>query len=224
MVFPPLHADNTHMQLFSFLFGFIAILTIPTSAIYFYVPGDGEKCFGEEAYGDAVIHVSYKHENQHGTICSLSFFDSKGVVLFQRTLQDPQGTVATVVPHDSKGGQYKVCVKCPGSRWTANEPQKFRVKIDVGGRSLLDSADGAAKADDVRSLESKAKSVLERISSLTRDSEYERVTEGMWREETEKTNAGVKFMSIMTICLVIVVSAIQALALKNFFKKEKLIF
>jgi hypothetical protein len=154
----------------------------------------------------------------------MTFMDNKGVVLLQRTLQDPQGSVATVVPADAKGGQYKVCLKCPGSRWTADEPQKFRVKIDVGGRSLLDTAESAAKADDVRYVETKAKAVLERIGSLTRDSEYERVTESMWRAETEKTSSSLRFLSVMSICVMMVVSVIQVLALKNFFKKEKLIF
>ena len=202
----------------------VSLLVAPAEAIYFYVPSGGEKCFGEEAYADAVIHVNYKHENQHGTVCSISFFDNKGIVLLQRTLQDAAGNVATVVPHDAKGGQYKVCIKCPGSRWTANEPQKFRVKIDVGGRSLLDGGDGAAKADDLRSVETKARSVLERISTLSRDSEYERVTEAMWREESEKTKSSVRFLHVISIALLVIVTVIQALALKNYFKKEKLVF
>ena len=80
--------------------------------VYFYVPpGGSDKCFGEEAYPDAVIHVSYKHEQQQGLTCLISFFDHKGVVLFQKPLTDPKGKVATVVPKDSPGGQHKVCLE-----------------------------------------------------------------------------------------------------------------
>ena len=203
---------------------FFTALALPVQSIYFYVQSGGERCFGEEAYADAVIHVNYKHENHHGTICSMTFFDNKGVALLQRNLESAEGNVATVVPPDAQGGTYKVCLKCPGSRWTANEPQKFRVKIDVGGRSLLDSSDNAAKADDIRSVESKTRTILERIQTLSRDGEYERVTESLWREEANKTNGRVKFLHIISIVLLIVISAIQALALKNYFRKEKLIF
>ena len=199
-------------------------LAPPAQGIYFYVQSGGGRCFGEEAYADAVIHVNYKHENQHGSICTMTFFDSKGVVLLQKNLDSPQGNVATVVPADATGGSYRICLNCPGSRWTANEPQKFRVKIDVGGRSLLDASDNAAKADDIRSVESKTRSILERIQTLSRDGEYERVTESMWREEAGKTNGRIKLLNIVSIVLLIVISVIQALALKNYFRKEKLIF
>jgi len=194
-------------------------------AIYFYVPSGGaEKCFGEEAYGDAVIHVSYKHENQHGVFCSATIYDQKNLVLFQKPLTDPQGSLAALVPKGAPGGQYRLCLKCPGSRWTENEPQKFKIKIDVGGRSLLDAGDGFAKADDVKTVESKVRSSLDRISALSMDYEYERVTESLWREESEKVNSAVQWLSIFSIVVMATVAAIQALSLKHYFKKEKLIF
>lgn len=208
-----------------FLFLIISITLQESDAIYFYVPSGGaEKCFGEEAYGDAVIHVSYKHENQHGIFCSATIYDQKGVVLFQRPLTDAQGSLAALVPKAALGGQYKVCLKCPGSRWTENEPQKFRIKIDVGGRSLLDAGDGFAKADDVKTVEIKVRSALDRIQSLSMDYEYERVTESLWREESEKVNSAVHWLSIFSVLVISTVAAIQALSLKHYFKKEKLIF
>ena len=76
----------------------------------------------------------------------------------------------------------------------------------------------------MQSVESKTRSILERIQTLSRDSEYERVTESMWREESSKTNGSIKFLHIISIVLLIVISVIQALALKNYFRKEKLIF
>lgn len=76
----------------------------PVQGIYFYVPSGGaEKCFGEEAYPEAVIHVSYKHENQHGTICTATFLDNKNVVLFQKPLADASGSVAAIVPKEAMG-------------------------------------------------------------------------------------------------------------------------
>ena len=208
------------MNFFSFFFTLLSL----AHGIYFYVPAGGaDRCFGEEAYGDAVIHVSYKHDNQHGTICTATFFDSKGIVLLQRPLEDPVGSVATIVPAETRGGQFKVCIKCPGSRWTENEPQKFQIKIDVGGRSLLDN-DGVAKAEDVKSIENKARAALERITTLAKDGDYERVTESMWREESDKTNSSVQWLHVMSIVLIVVVAGVQAVSLKNYFRKEKLIF
>jgi hypothetical protein len=193
--------------------------------IYFYVQtGGAEKCFGEEAYADSVIHVSYKHENQHGVVCTGTIYSEKNVVLFQKPLTDVSGSLAAVVPPTSKGGQHKVCLKCPGSRWTENEPQKFQIKIDVGGRSLLDAGDGFAKADDVRTVEVQARSALDRIASMSMDHEYERVTESMWRDESEKVNSAVQVLSILSITVIVVVFGVQAISLKRYFKKEKLIF
>ncbi len=193
--------------------------------IYFYVPTGGpEKCFGEEAYGDAVIHVSYKHENQHGVVCTLSFLDSKGVMLLQRPMQDTTGSVATLVPAGTKGGQFKVCLKCPGSRWSESEPQKFQIKIDVGGRTLLDGGEDTAKADDVRSVESSTRRALERLSALAKDAEYERITEGIWRSESEKTNSTVRWLNALSIAVIIGVAAVQVISLKQYFKRERLIF
>lgn len=203
----------------------LILLSASVQGIYFYVPsGGGEKCFGEEAYGDAVIHVSYKHENQHGVFCSATIYDKKNLVMFQKPLTDPQGSLAALVPKDSPGGQYRVCLKCPGSRWTENEPQKFRIKIDVGGRSLLDAGDGFAKADDVKSVETKVRTSLDRINALSMDYEYERVTESLWREESEKVNSAVQWLSIFSIVVLGTVATIQALSLKHYFRKEKLIF
>ena len=204
-----------------------ATFLLPTlaNAIYFYVPSGGaERCFGEEAYGEAVIHVSYKHMNQHGTVCTITFADQKGLVLYQKPLTDPNGSVATVLPKEAAGGQYKVCLKCPGSRWTENEPQKFQIKVDVGGRSLLDMGDGFAKADDVRSVEVKARGALERISALAMDYEYERSTESLWRDQSEKVNSAVQWLSILSIIVLVVVATVQAVSLKSYFKRERLIF
>lgn len=193
--------------------------------IYFYVPSGGaEKCFGEEAYPEAVIHVSYKHENQHGTSCTATFLDNKNLVLFQKPLTDASGSVAAIVPKEAIGGQYKVCLKCPGSRWTENEPQKFQIRIDVGGRSLLDTGGSFAKADDVKGVEVKARSALDRISALHADYEYERSTESLWRDQSDSVYKAVRNLSILGILVVVVVAATQVLSLKNYFKKEKLIF
>lgn len=212
------------MQLFSVLLG-TALVVDQAAGIYFYVPSGGaEKCFGEEAYAEAVIHVSYKHENQHGTICTGTIVGEKGVVLYQKPLTDAAGSFATVVPASATGGQYKTCFKCPGSRWTENEPQKFSVKIDVGGRSLLDSGDNFAKADDVKSIETKARTALDRLDALGKDYEYERVTESLWREESESVNRAVQTLSILSITVIVVVAVVQAMSLKTYFRKEKLIF
>jgi hypothetical protein len=203
----------------------LAVLSHTVSGIYFYVPTGGpEKCFGEEAYGDSVIHVSYKHENQHGVTCTMTFLDSKGLVLLQRPLQDKSGSVASLVPAGTKGGQFKICLKCPGSRWSESEPQKFQIKVDVGGRALLDGGENTAKADDVRSVEASARKALERIETLAKDSEYERVTESMWRSESERTNSSVLWMNVFSLIVIVAVAAVQAVSLKHYFKKEKLIF
>lgn len=204
----------------------LGALLIPcTKGIYFYVPtGGAEKCFGEEAYPDAVVHASYKHENQHGVVCTGSIYGIKNVVIFQKPLTDASGSFAAVVPKTATGGQYKICIKCPGSRWTENEPQKFQIKIDVGGRSLLEAGDGFAQADDVRSVEVKARSALDRLAALSMDHEYERVTESLWRDESERVNSSVQVLSILSILVIVVVFAVQALSLKTYFRKEKLIF
>jgi hypothetical protein len=208
-----------------YVLGTVLLAVTNVHGIYFYVPtGGAEKCFGEEAYSDAVIHISYKHENQHGVVCTGTIYGLKNVVLFQKPLTDASGSFATVVPKGSPGGQYKICLKCPGSRWTENEPQKFQIKIDVGGRSLLDAGDGFAQADDVRSVEVKARSALDRLASLSMDHEYERVTESMWRDESEKVNSSVQLLSILSIAVVVIVFAVQAISLKRYFKQEKLIF
>jgi hypothetical protein len=202
-----------------------ALLLTSVQGIYFYVQTGGpEKCFGEEAYADSVIHVSYKHENHHGVVCTGTIYSEKGAILFQKPLADVSGSLAAVVPATSKGGQHKVCLKCPGARWTENEPQKFQIKIDVGGRSLLDSGDGFAKADDVRTVEVQARSALDRLASMSMDHEYERVTESLWREESEKVNGAVQILSILSITIIVMVFAVQAISLKRYFKKEKLIF
>lgn len=201
-----------------FLFGVVR-------GIYFYVPtGGSDKCFGEEAYPDAVIHVSYEHMDQHGVFCTLSFLDEKELVLLQKPLTDPRGSVATLVPANSAGGTFKVCIKCPGSRWTANEPQKFQIKIDVGGRSLLDSGDAFAKVEDVRNIEAKAKTAMDRILDLHSDNEYERVSESIWREKSEKTNSAVLWLHVLGIAIIAIVAIVQSVSLKRYFKREKLIF
>ena len=206
------------------------LLVSQVVGIYFYVPtGGSEKCFGEEAYPEAVLHVSYKHMDQHGIFCSLSFMDDKGLLLIERSMTDPHGSVATLIPARDNtttmgGGTYKVCIKCPGSRWTANEPQKFQIKIDVGGRSLLDSGDEFAKIEDVRNVETRAKQALERINALHNDNEYERLTESVWREKSEKTNSAVMWIHLTGIGILIVVAVAQSMSLKKYFKREKLIF
>jgi len=56
------------------------------------------------------------------------------------------------------------------------------------------------------------------------DHEYERVTESLWREESEKVNGAVQILSILSITIIVMVFAVQAISLKRYFKKEKLIF
>jgi hypothetical protein len=202
-----------------------SLLPLAVEGIYFYVPSGGkDKCFGEEAAPDQVIHVNYKHENQHGVICQLSFLDSKGRVLLQQPLSQVSGSVAAMIPSNSPGGMNQICLKCPGSRWTENEPQKFTIKIDVGGRSLLDAGDSFANKDQVRSMETRARELIDRVEVIESDNEYERMTEARWRDSSESVNSSIQTISIISIGLILAVSVLQLIVLRSYFKKEKIIF
>ena len=88
----------------------------------------------------------------------------------------------------------------------------------------MDSGDEFAKVQDVRTVETKARQALDRISSIHMDNEYERVSESVWREKSEKTNSAVMWLHVLGISILVVVAAVQSMSLKKYFKREKLIF
>lgn len=186
---------------------------------HFYVQEGKSRCFIEETSEGVPLTVTYENFQNPGIPCAVEFHDPHGKIVFSREVTDtnPSGKVAYMprIP-----GEYEICAVCQGSRWFGSSQLKWSLSVDVGDVEL--AITDVAKATDTLRLIEQARSIKQRLTSITAGTDYTLVEQEKILDEVQKANKSVMWIAICQILAIILSVIASARHISRFFRAQKI--
>ncbi|CAI9778097.1 unnamed protein product [Fraxinus pennsylvanica] len=199
-------------------------LVVPVArGIWLEVPSSGTKCVSEELHSKVVVLADYfvvgdEHHINNTIVPTISVKVTSpyGNNLYhQENVTHGQFAFTT-----TESGNYLACF------WIDNSHKGDRgmsVGLDWKTGIAAKDWDSVAKKEKIEGLELELQKLEGAVEAIHDNLIYLKDREADMREVSEKTNARVAWLSIMSLGVCVVVSIFQLLYLKRYFQKKKLI-
>ncbi|KAA8546393.1 hypothetical protein F0562_002868 [Nyssa sinensis] len=193
-------------------------------AIWLSLPSSGTKCVSEEIQNNVVILADYsvidvvnvdEHPDVIPTISATVTSPYGNNLHHQENVTRGQFAFTT-----SEAGSYLACFWLDG-----NHQGGTRIAVSLDWRIGISAKDweSVARKEKIEGVELELRKLEGAVQSIHENLNYLKNREAEMREVSETTNARVARFSIMSLGVCIVVSILQLLYLKRFFRKKKLI-
>ncbi|KAL9245543.1 hypothetical protein vseg_019183 [Gypsophila vaccaria] len=192
-------------------------MAVKTEGIWMNLPSDGStKCVSEEIQNNVVVIVDFVVIDEHGhavPTVSAKVTSPYGNSLYHKenTTHDQFAFTTTEI------GSYVACF------WVANEHQSATLNIDWKIGIAAKDWDSVAKKENIEGVELEIRKLEGVVESIHENLLYLKTREAEMREVSEKTNARVAWLSVMSLGIGISASIFQVWHLKRYFQKKKLI-
>ncbi|CAA6659420.1 unnamed protein product [Spirodela intermedia] len=189
------------------------------TALWMELPPQGTKCVSEEIQAHAVVIGQYdvhfeEHTTEYPTI-SAKISTPYGKMLHEskNVTEDHFGFTTT------EAGNYLGCF------WVESNPHNIKVSVNIDWRTGIAAKDweSVAKQEKIEGVELELRKLEFAVDAIRENMEYLKSKEEDMRETSERTNARVAWLSIMSIAVCISTSVVQLWRLKTYFRKKKLI-
>ncbi|KAK9713868.1 hypothetical protein RND81_06G056200 [Saponaria officinalis] len=188
-----------------------------TDAIWMNLPSDGStKCVSEEIQNNVVVIVDFVIIDEQGhavPTVSAKVTSPYGNSLYQQD-NTTHGQFAFTT---NEIGSYVACF------WVANNHQSATLNIDWKIGIAAKDWDSVAKKENIEGVELEMRKLEGVVESIHENLLYLKTREAEMREVSEKTNARVAWLSVMSLGIGISASIFQVWHLKRYFQKKKLI-
>ncbi|CAB1439565.1 unnamed protein product [Pleuronectes platessa] len=197
------------------------------SAMYFDLGEQEEKCIIEEIPEDTLVTGYFLLEPWD--IRSLHNSPHFGATV---TIRDPNQEVVmtkrfgkfgkfTFTAHAS--GQHYVCFQSNSTRFSvfAGERLKLHVDVQMGEHSIEPVTDKTK--DNMETLENSLRHLVDQMMYISRQQEYQREKEEVFRHISETTNRKVMWWAVVQTSILLTVGFWQMKRLKAFFIAKKLV-
>ncbi|PAA63592.1 hypothetical protein BOX15_Mlig005649g3 [Macrostomum lignano] len=217
---------STSKFLYSFLF--LCFLSVGGNALYFHIGETETKCFIEEIPEDTLLVGKYKVEifdkGQNKFVPTVSGLgmhveikDPDRKMVLSRTYSD-QGQFS-FTSHTS--GEHTICLHSNSSAWFNSGQLRVHLDIQVGEHAQ-DYYAIAAK-DKLTDLELRVRQLLDQVEQISKEQNYQRHREEVFRHISESTNQRVLWWSILQTVILLGTGFWQMRHLKSFFQAKKLV-
>ncbi|CAA2983053.1 transmembrane emp24 domain-containing protein p24delta3-like [Olea europaea var. sylvestris] len=199
-------------------------LVVPVArGIWLDVPSSGTKCVSEELHSKVVVLADFfvvgdEHHINNSIVPTISVKVTSpyGNNLYhQENVTHGQFAFTT-----TESGNYLACF------WIDNSHQGDRsMSVGLEWKTGITAKDwdSVAKKEKIDGLELELQKLEGAVEAIHENLIYLKDREAEMREVSEKTNARVAWLSILSLGVCIVVSIFQLLYLKRYFQKKKLI-
>ncbi|XP_057706880.1 transmembrane emp24 domain-containing protein 11 [Corythoichthys intestinalis] len=203
-----------------------AYLTL-AAAMYFDLGEQEERCIIEEIPEDVLVTGYFLL--QPWDLKSSTHTPHLGVTL---TVRDPSHEVLmtkrygifakfTFTAHES--GQHFLCFQTNSTRFSVFAGERLKLHLDVQiGEHVMNPKDDRAK-DNLKTLEYGLQHLIDQMVYITKQQDYQREKEELFRQISEDTNSTVLWWAVVQISLLILVGFWQMKRLKDFFIAKKLV-
>ncbi|KAF8013989.1 hypothetical protein BT93_I1754 [Corymbia citriodora subsp. variegata] len=195
------------------------VLVEKGQAIWLNLPATGTKCVSEVIQNNVVVLADYiaisNHEYAHPTI------SVKVTSPYGNTLHHEENvTNGRFASTTSEAGIYQVCLGLDGNNQGGEEAS---VLLDWRIGIAAKDWESIAKKEKIQGVELEFKKLGGQVEAILRHMAYLKEKEANMRTLSDRTNARVARLSIMSLGVCITVSGIQLWHLKRFFRNKKLI-
>ncbi|XP_034739982.1 transmembrane emp24 domain-containing protein 11 [Etheostoma cragini] len=197
------------------------------AAMYFDLGEQEEKCIIEEIPEDMLVTGYFLLEPWD--LKAYSHYPQLGVTV---TVRDPNHEVLmskrygkfskfTFTAHAS--GQHYLCFQTNSTRFAvfAGEKLKLHLDVQVGEHSINPKTDKTK--DNMETLENSLSHLIDQMMYITRQQEYQREREEVFRQIGEDTNSKVLWWAVVQTFILLSVGFWQMKRLKDFFIAKKLV-
>ncbi|KAL7394645.1 hypothetical protein ABVT39_001130 [Epinephelus coioides] len=197
------------------------------AAMYFDLGEQEEKCIIEEIPEDMLVNGYFLLEPWD--LKALSHSPHLGITV---TVRDPNHEVLmskrygkfakfTFTAHTS--GQHFLCFQTNSTRFSVFAGQKLKLHLDVQmGEHTIDPNKDKAK-ENLETLENSLSHLIDQMMYITRQQEYQREKEEVFRQISEDTNSKVLWWAVVQTSVLLSVGFWQIKRLKDFFIAKKLV-
>ncbi|XP_021748825.1 transmembrane emp24 domain-containing protein p24delta3-like [Chenopodium quinoa] len=187
-----------------------------TEGIWLNLPSTGTKCVSEEILNNVVVVADYVIIDEQGhasPTVSAKVTSPYGNNLYHKE-NVTHGQFAFTT---TEIGNYVACF------WVDGNHQSATLNLDWKIGIAAKDWDSVAKQEHIEGVELEFRKLESAVESIHQNLLYLKNREAEMREVSEKTNARVAWLSIMSLSVGIVASLFQVWHLKRYFQKRKLI-
>lgn len=196
-------------------------------AMFFNLDAQEEKCIIEEIPEDTLVtgYFLLEHWDEKKT-------DNSPHLGMTVTIRDPNHEILLLKRYGRNGkftftshasGQHFLCMQSNTTRFSVFARQKLRVHLDVQmGEHSIDPTAVKAK-DTVKTMEFSLQHLIDQMTYISRQQNYQRDREETFREISEETNWSVLWWAIIQTAILLSVGFWQMKRLKDFLIEKKLV-
>ncbi|KAL5201615.1 hypothetical protein ABZP36_035969 [Zizania latifolia] len=187
-------------------------------AVWLEIAPSAAKCMSEEIQSNVVVigdySVLYEHHHAHPTVTVKVTSPFGDIVHHKEKASTDQFAFTT-----AEAGNYLACFSVDG------ENKGLVVKLNLDWRFGIATKDwdSVAKKEKLEGIELELLKLETAVQAIHENLLLLRSKEADMRDVSEKTNVRVKLLSMVSLSICIIVSALQLWHLQQYFQKKKLI-
>ncbi|CAF1902672.1 unnamed protein product [Rotaria magnacalcarata] len=197
-------------------------------SLYFHIAETERKCFMEEIPDDTLVIGKYKVELYDEN--SNSYRPSTPGIGMHVEVKDPDDKIILSKLYTSEGrftftshipGEHIVCLYSNSSSWFGKQKLRVHLDIDIGEHAIDYQQIGAR--EKLTELQLRVRQLLDQVSQITKEQNYQRYREERFRTLSETTNQRVLWWSLAQLVILVIAGLWQMRHLKGFFEAKKLV-
>mmetsp|Transcript_107977 Transcript_107977/g.196546 ORF Transcript_107977/g.196546 Transcript_107977/m.196546 type:complete len:253 (-) Transcript_107977:45-803(-) len=211
----------------------ILCLLMPRGAqgAYFYVEEGQEKCFKEHILFHQVLRMTYsmhdkevleKDKATHSD-CKILMRNPEGKVVKEHALvsDNHQGVLAHAA---QVGGEHSICMTCQPQAWFGRRKMRWSIAFDVLGEesTVNPNLETAASMVHIQGTQVGVEELIERISAISTENDYEKGFEGQFVRTSDAVNTDVAAFKLVQVLLITIVTAFQIHHLSRFLQRQRI--
>ncbi|KAG2635389.1 transmembrane emp24 domain-containing protein p24delta3-like [Panicum virgatum] len=187
-------------------------------AVWLEIAPSGSKCVSEEIQSNVVVigdySVLYEHHHAHPTVAVKVTSPFGDIVHKKENVSMDQFAFTT-----AEAGNYLACF------WVEGDDRGLVVKLNLDWKIGIAAKDwdSVAKKEKIEGVELELLKLEIAVQSIHENLLLLKSKEANMRDVSEKTNARVTWLSLLSLSVCVAVSVLQLWHLQEYFRKKKLI-
>ncbi|XP_054721067.1 transmembrane emp24 domain-containing protein 4-like [Uloborus diversus] len=205
---------------------FLAFFFNLVDALYFYLNEGGEKCFIQELPRDTLLVGSYRCLPLTTNQSRSSTVEGLGMMV---EIKDPAQKTVLSREYRSEGhftykshdpGEHLLCLHAKGQKFVG---KKLKIDFDLQTGEHAINYTVLQKKEKLNEIETKFKQLVEKAAAVTKEQDYQRYREELFRGTTETISQRVLYWSVGETIILILMGIWQMQNLRGFFESKKLV-
>jgi len=206
------------------------LLAAPSEAAYFHVEEGHERCFQESILLHQVLKMTYEMHDKEVLVanaekasdCKIILKNPDGEVVKEHALvsENHRGVLAHAA---QKEGSHSVCMSCHPQEWFERRKMRWTIAFDVLGENAIPGpkTKNLASLTSLKGTQNGVEQLMDRISAINTENNYERSQEIKFSRTTDLLNAEVAGLKMIQILCIVIVTGFQIHMVAQFLQRNR---